>query len=892
MKFVKRFFIAIGVLVLLFIATAILVPVLFKDKIMALVKKELNENLNAVTDFKDVDISLFHHFPYLSVSIEGLSISGVESFKNDTLIAAKSIDISLDLMKAIKGTYDIRNIGVITPRIHAIIHEDGKTNWDITRPSSENKPASESKPFALKLRKYSIEDAFIEYRDEQGKMHAIISNLAHTGSGDFTSDNFTLATKTTADAITFINGNIPYLSRVKTAIDLDLQVDSRNSKYTFNTDKIQLNGLRLSTKGFVQMPDTNNTIIDVQFNTPSNDFKDILSLVPGIYQGNFKDIKTTGKAKLEGFVKGTYNKKTIPAYHLALEVADGSFQYPDLPQKVSNIQIKLDVNNPDGITDHTVVNLQRAHLDLGAEPFDFRMLLKTPVSNQWIDASAKGRIDLSRMQQFMKLEAGTKLSGVVTADVSVKGSIADAQKKQFDKLDAAGNIGITNLTYASKDYPGGVNIYSLQLSFNPKNVTMSNLRGQYLGTIFAGDGSIDNLLGYYLRNESLSGAFRFTADKVDVNKFMGTSATPSTTATPASAEPFIVPSNLDVSLSLQVGTINYDNITLSGVQGVLSIRDQAVNMQNITGRTLDGTMRIDGSYATKNDKKNPEIHISYSLQNVDVQKTYNTFASLQKILPVGKYVSGKISSTLTMNGKLGADMAPVMSSLSGKGDLMLLSGLLSNFPVTDQLADKLKLSQFKNINLKDMKLFYSFENGRVTIQPYKTKLGDIEAEIAGSHGFDQTLKYGVNLVVPRSMMGAAANDVVNNLVNQAAGRGIPIKVGDKVNLTVNIGGTMTSPKIETNLKNVATDAVNSIKDEIKKEVEHKVDSVKKVVKDTVAAIKNQVVEKAKDEANKAKNDIINQVVNGHKDTTKKSDPVKDVTDKAKDGINNLFKKKK
>ena len=328
MKIVKRIFITVGVLIVLLLATAVIIPVFFKDKIMAVVKKQLNEQLNAKTDFKDVDISVLRSFPRLSVSITELSVVGVETFKNDTLISAKSIDVALDLMKAINGKYDILNIGVISPRIHAIVEADGKANWDITKPTPATpEAAEESAPFALKLRKYAIENGYIEYNDKQGKMHAIIHNLVHTGAGDFSSDLFTLATKTTADAVTFINGGVPYLSKVKTTVDLDLEIDNKNSKYSFNTDKIQLNGLKLYTKGFVQMPDTSNMIMDVQFGTPSNDFKDILSLVPGIYTADFKDIKTTGKLALSGYVKGKYNATQMPAYMVNLGIDNASFQH-------------------------------------------------------------------------------------------------------------------------------------------------------------------------------------------------------------------------------------------------------------------------------------------------------------------------------------------------------------------------------------------------------------------------------------------------------------------------------------------------------------------------------------------------------------------------------------
>jgi hypothetical protein len=887
-KLIKRLLIIVGVLIVLLLATAIIIPVFFKDKILAVVKKEMNDQLNATTDFKDVGISVFHSFPNLTVSIENLSIIGKESFKNDTLIAAKSIEVTVDLMKAINGTYDILKIGLVSPRIHAIVHTDGKANWDITKPTPPSQP-SQPKPFALKLRKYSVENAYIEYNDEQGKMHTIIENLDHSGSGDFTSDNFTLATKTKADAITFINGNISYLRKVKTTIDLDLEVDNKANKYTFNTDKIQLNGLRLATKGYVQMPDTINTIMDVQFSTPSNDFKDILSLVPGIYQENFKDIKTTGKLTLSGFVKGRHNKTQIPSYKLDLAIQDGSFQYPDLPQKVSNIQVKLNVSNPDGVTDHTVVDLEKCHLELGAQPFDFHMLLKTPVTDQWIDAGAKGRIDLTQMQKFVKMEAGTKMAGIISADVSVKGSMAAAQKKQFEQLDARGTITMTDLTYASKDYPDGVVIYNMVLTFNPKNVTVSGLRGQYMKTIFSGDGGINNFLGYYLHNEALNGSFNFVADKVDCNKWMGTTSTPTTTATPASTEPFLVPNNLDVELHASVGTVLYDNITLTDVKGGMAVRNETVGLQNMSAKALGGTIKMNGSYSTKKDKKNPDIQFDYNIENVDAKATYNSFPTAQKMMPAGKYLaSGRITTNLTMVGKLGPDMSPVMNSLTGKGDLMLMGCTLSNFPVTDKIFEVSKLSQFRPpVKVQDTKLFFTFENGRVTVQPYKMKIGDMEAEIAGSHGFDETIQYGVNVSVPRSSLGSEANGLVNNLLGQAASKGVPVKLGDKVNLAMTITGTVKSPKVTTNLKNVVGDAVSSVKEEIKKEVAKKIDSVKNVVKDTVRVIKEQVKEQVKEQAKEQ----VKQIITGDQGGKKPADAVKDAGEKAKEGLKGLFKKK-
>jgi len=885
-KIAKRILKVTGIIIALLLLTAILVPILFKDKIMAFAKKEMNEQLNATADFKDISISLFRHFPNLSVNIKEISIVNKAPFLNDTLIAASSIDVSVDLMKAIKGTYDILGIDVNMPRIHALVNEKGEANWNITKPDTTQKVATASKPLVLKLRHYSIDNAYIEYKDDQGKMYVTLENLTHSGSGDFTSDNFTLSTKTNADAVSFTFGNIAYLYKVKTELDADINIDNATHKYSFNTDKIQLNGLKLSTKGTIQMPDTLNTIMDVQFNTPSNDFKDILSLVPGIYQNNFKDIKTSGKAAFNGFVKGTYNKTQLPAYEVNLLVENASFQYPDLPGKVSDIQIKMQAKNPDGVTDHTIVNIEKGHIAFDNEPFDFRLLLKTPISNPWVDAAMKGRIDLSQVQKFMKLQAGTKLTGIITADASVRGSISAAQKGNYEALYAAGTVGVNNLFYASKDYPDGVSISSLLLTFNPKNVTVSDFKGAYLQTNFAANGSIDNLLGYYRHNEALTGALHLSADKLNVNKWMGTSTastTPAANSKPAAASaPFLVPANLNITLSAEVGSVQYDNLLLTAVSGTLAIHDETVYMQKVMGKGLDGTIQIDGYYSTKNDKKNPDIQLTYSVQNIDVQKTFNTFVTVQKLMPVGKYLSGSLTSQLTMQGKLGQDMTPVLNTLSGKGNFLLLQGILSKFAPTDQLADKLGIASLKSILLKDIKTYFTFQNGRVAVEPFKFNVGDVGFEVAGSHGFDQSLNYGINMAVPRTLMGSQGNAMLSNLVGQAASKGVKVQLPEKVNLAVKLGGTITKPTIQTDLKDVAGNAVNNVKQQLVNEAQKRADSAKSVLKDTAQAIKKDLV-------NNAKSALQNQL-SGNKDTTKKNDAINNATEKAKGALKGLFHK--
>ena len=117
----KKITIIVGILFVVLLVAAMSVPFLFKDKIETKLKTEINKSLNAKVDFSEVDLSVFKHFPKLTVSLKDLSVAGIERFEGDTLFAVKSFDLALDIMSVIGGgQIKISSIDLNSLRIHAI----------------------------------------------------------------------------------------------------------------------------------------------------------------------------------------------------------------------------------------------------------------------------------------------------------------------------------------------------------------------------------------------------------------------------------------------------------------------------------------------------------------------------------------------------------------------------------------------------------------------------------------------------------------------------------------------------------------------------------------------------------------------------------------------------
>jgi len=886
-KLLKIFFITLLVLIGLLFAT----PYIFKGKIVSLVKKEINKNLTAKVDFKDVDISFFRRFPKVSIGLDDLEVIGTGYFETDTLLSAKRLDATVNFMSFIRGdNMSINNIYLVSPRINAIVNKDGLANWDIVKTETEKANTdTASKPFKLALDYYSIENGYINYMDVQSNMSVVIENLNHSGSGDFNSDQFTLRTRSAANAISFNYGAIPYLSNVISTINTDIQIDNKNGVYSFNGTDILLNQLKIDGKGVIKKLG-NGYDMDISFRSPSTDFKNILSLITPIYQKEFSKVTATGSAIFEGYVKGVYADSTMPGYHLAAEVKDGSFKYTDLPKGVQQINFKVLVDNPDGKTDNTIVDITNGHLAIDNEPFDFRLLVKNPVSNMFVDAAAKGKLDLGQVGNYVKLEKGTSIAGLMNADVAVKGNVKDIEQQQFSKFYAAGTIDVNNFKYVSVDYPAGVKINTVHTDFTPTKINVSNLSGQYMNSNFNGGGQINNLLSYLLSGKPLSADLTINADKVNLNDWMGvpveTTVNANTTKIEKSStdKAFVVPANLDIALNTKIDNLKYDQVDIQNLSGSIQIKDEAIKVNNVNGNALDGTIKINGSYSTKESKAKPAIAMSYDVAQVDIQKTFYAFNTAQKLMPIGKFLAGKLTSVLSANGKLGDNMSIDMSTISGNGNLFLIEGFLSKFAPLDKIASMLNVKELQSISMKDIKTFFEFSNGKLLVKPFTVKIKNIEMEIGGLQGigFDEGINYAINMKLPRALMGTQGNQFVDNLVKSVNAKGVPLKLGETVNLKMAMGGTLKNPTLKVDLKQSGEKLADQMKEQVKDFAQAKIDSAKKAAQDTLTSIKKQLQNAALEELKKK--------MQNKKDTVavKDSTPLKNDGNKTKESVKGLF----
>ncbi len=242
-----------------------------------------------------------------------------------------------ELFKGEGEAMNLESFSIVDGIVNIIFNKDGVGNFDIALKQEEDEKPSDSKPFALNIQKYGVENLKFTYKDEASKLKMVLDKINHEGKGNFAAQKLDLDTKTTAN-LSFVMDQMTYMKNVAISLDAVLGIDLENSKYEFKDNKALINQLPLEFNGFIQMVEAGQTY-DLTFKTPTSDFKNFLGLIPAAYSGDINKVKTTGQFSVDGKVKGNLTDTTVPTFDVKIASNNASFQYPDLPKAVENIVI-------------------------------------------------------------------------------------------------------------------------------------------------------------------------------------------------------------------------------------------------------------------------------------------------------------------------------------------------------------------------------------------------------------------------------------------------------------------------------------------------------------------------------------------------------------------------
>ncbi len=949
-------------------------PFVFKDKIVQFIKEDINQSIKATMTFSDIDLSIFKSFPSLRISIDSLSLIGQDEFQDITLYkAAKtSVDVNLSSLFGDQIVPEINAILLDKPEINIIILDSLTTNYNISRDTVQDDTVQK---YHFSLKKYDIEDGKISYQDNTMPMFVVLDHFDHKGSGDFTQDIFDLKTTSKIGELFVKYDGTTYMNHFSVDMDANIHIDWPNSKYTLKDNTLRINDLDLKGDGFLQLKD-DDIITDVVFETASEDFKSLLSILPNAYTEDFENVKSSGKASFKGKINGTYNstKQLLPVFDISVKVDNGYFKYPQLPQDVKDLfaDIQIKTTRPD-YKDLTI-NIPAFRMKLGNDQLSGKLIANNLTGDQRLEGNIKGVLNLKNLATAFPIKDLVQLSGILNADLSFKAKMSDVNAEHYNAIHFDGSASASKVVYQSKDMPivkidnavakaspkiftftsnnmqlghsdlkidaavvnplamlstekqmqidikgrstyfdmdewsapstptTNENIETAPVSNNEEIIQKSNMKldlaadkvklngytlqnfnlagdlatnamhiQEFSTTVDGNDialtGNIYNAYDYFFNNGMLEGKLQLTSKKMDLNKFMTTTA--STSEAPMSVIP--VPDKVRLLMSAHIDDLTYTNIRLKNFSGDLSVENREVAMTNLTSNFNGGSIGMEGLYSTA-DMKNPDFAFKLNLSKIKFVDAFNTFETFKKAAPIAEFMNGIFNTTLVMKGKLGSEMMPIWTSMDASGFLETLHGTLNGFGPLNQLWDKLGISSPKVMDLTNTKNWFEIVQGYVDIKEFTKNIGDVKLTMAGKHGLDMGMDYNIDLVIPRELLKKNAitgtvESGLSLLEKDASKLGLNLQQGPNIFVNVKMTGTMKQPNfkitpkgsggssLQDEIGQKAEDTFNSIKDSIAKEAKKHEEKLK----DTLTKRANEELDKLKQKAEEKSKKVVDSL---------------------------------
>lgn len=827
-KIKKGLIISLSVFLLLIVAIAS-APFLFKDKITTLAKEQINNMLNAKVDFDKVSLSFFRSFPDASVKLQNLSIVGVDAFETDTLLFSKDIELIINLKSLFKDTgYEIQKLQFNDSRVFTHVLADGSANWDIMKADSMDlEPDTVPMSFNLKLKDFVINNADIIYQDDESNMTLTLKKLQHHTSGDLTADSSLLITKTSADMLSFSMDGMEYISQASAEFNADINANLNDMYYKISQNASRINAIAFALDGWVKSTD-NGWDMDLTLNAEKVDFKSILSMIPAIYANNFEGLTADGEVNLTGFVRGEMTEEFFPAFDFTLHVKDGWFKYPDLPQSLQQINIATNISNPGKTMDETIIDISRFSFMMANNPFGAQLRISTPMSDPDLSLKANGKLNLGAIKDFYPLEEGTQLNGWLDLNLDLAGKMSYYEQNLYEKFKFGGKMNIKNMLVETKEFPHPVSISNADMVFNNRYVDLSDLSLKIGRNDLQAKGKLENFVAYALKDQTLNGQLSLTSGYLNVSDFMPTETADKATEQQPD-EPLTVieiPKNINFSLSADIKQLVYDKMNFTNAKGALKIADGEMKIQNMGLSAFGGNMLMNGLYSTK-DMSKPKVDFDLKIQEVLFTEIFSQVEFLKDIAPIFNKAIGKFSTNVSFNSLLKQDMMPDLLTLIGNGSFSTKSVGLQDVPALDALATALKRSDLSPWSLKDIGIKFDIKDGRLNTQPFAFNVADVNLNLGGSTGLDQSIAYNGTIQMPDKM-----------------------NLGKLSKVNFKIGGTFTKPKVELDLMSTLGAIVDDKKAAIEAEVTKKVDDTREKAMEEARKQKENALRVANEQADK------------------------------------------
>ena len=401
------------------------------------------------------------------------------------------------------------------------------------------------------------------------------------------------------------------------------------------------------------------------------------------------------------------------------------------------------------------------------------------------------------------------------------------------------------------DFDYTIEVPSLASNFTSKAIKLEKCQIKLGKTELDMFGEIQNYLSYAVQeNTSLGGQIKLKSKLIDCDQLLGED-----TLTVEEEEPLEVyplPEDINLKIEVSLNKIIFDGINYDVIQGKAELKEGVLYLNQSSMKLYGSHLAMNGEYNTL-DPKSPYSKGDIQMTSLDLNKLPKHFPNIAKKYPALKQLGGSCDVYMNLECRLDSGYMPILNSISSKGTIASKGMQIENSKLMTNAQKLLKVPNQSNaIKFKDQNIKYTLLDGTLYLEPIDFELDDIKGKVSGKQTLDQNIDYVSEMLVPLSYLGGSAASMLQGLNALTANSSVNTNVSDPMKLRALITGTIDDPKINLDLSSEGKSPGESVKDNLKKELEAKKKEMEAKAKAEADRLKAEAEQKKKELENKAK----------------------------------------
>ncbi|MPM07963.1 hypothetical protein SDC9_54274 [bioreactor metagenome] len=835
---VLRIFLWLTGSVVFLILLAWLLVVIFQNRIEQNVISQINKEINSEIKVKDIDVTLFHHFPMVSVVFNEVSASDATPQKTGKLFSARWVSLEFNLIDVITGNYTIRQIGMDRGSVWLRVFKDGTDNFHILKPTTDTTASSESTAFHLE-RIYLSDVSGGYFDDRYDQQYSFFFHQARA-SGSFYEDDYNVKLSAALRVDTIHVSGMDFMPGTDGLFNGVINVNTSTENVSFSDAEIQIADVLLLAAGKVDYNKARETV-DITVKSDKTDLNEFMSLMPQEVQKFSDGLEHRGTISIESHIKGKYSDGKMPAVDISLQMQDGYIERPENKIALSNIRFIGKFTTPDfAAQEKYFLSLKNFSAKLDGKTISGSLQIKN-LKNPEIKLSAKGELPLGKIQEWGQWESVKEMAGNVKFDVQYEGTINDfsnLQAKDFIDSKSQGTLLVEDAKLQTEGMSKMASVKKLDAEFSNRDLEINEMDVAYGTSDFSGKAILKDILPFlFIENSELKLSADLHSKNIDITELFPEEE--NTQNTKETEIKFVLPKNIRAVIDYSADRLSYNKFGASDVRATVHVGENRVLAEDVSLKTLGGTIKGNGTCELKN--KDVKVSVDADLKNLDVREAFIVFNNFGQEDLTYDNLRGRTDVSLQMKAVFSETLEVDPATIVATANIEIENGQLVGYAPINDLDKIIKGRDFSDIQFEKMVSTITISDKTIKIPKTEIRSNVMNLKVTGTHSFDNNIEYHLEVKfsdVKKKNEKSHPEDEYGYVVDDG--------VGDPT-LFILITGTVDDPQYKQLDK-------KAMQEKVKQDLKTEKQNLKKILNDEFGLFKKdstlKKVEPAPKESNK------------------------------------------